>query len=185
MVKEAVILFQMSRHDIEYKLELPVEPLMALCDRRLLTQAVTNLVKNASEAVEAYQGQNGEAAEKGRVSIRLRAGDHRFVIGVIDNGCGLPKENRHRLVEPYVTTRQKGTGLGLAIVNRITEQHGGVLELDDAPADENYTHGAWIRMSIPVSHASGGRGADAEEVRPDGQEREGASASPANSEKRE
>ena len=180
MVKEAVILFQMSRHDIEYKLELPDGPLMALCDRRLLTQAVTNLVKNASEAVEAYQSQNGEAPEKGRVSIRLHAGDHRFVIGVIDNGCGLPKENRHRLVEPYVTTRQKGTGLGLAIVNRITEQHGGVLELDDAPAAEGYTHGAWIKMSIPVSLASGGWGADAEEAKPAGQERESASATPAN-----
>src|SRR5262249_21359998 len=132
VINEAVILFQMSRPEIEYKIESVEEPLIALCDRRLLTQAVTNLVKNASEAVDAYVNGNGQAAEKGRVVIRLRSSDQRFVIGVIDNGCGLPKENRHRLVEPYVTTRQKGTGLGLAIVQRITEQHGGVLELDDA-----------------------------------------------------
>ncbi len=179
MVREAVILFQMSRHDIDYKLELPGEPLMGLCDRRLLTQAVTNLVKNASEAVEGYQSANGNEPEKGRIVIRLRTSDHRFVISVIDNGCGLPKENRHRLVEPYVTTRQKGTGLGLAIVQRITEQHGGVLELEDAPAEEGYSHGAWIRMSIPISLAAGGPEAENEEPKPNGMERASASGAAA------
>jgi two-component system, NtrC family, nitrogen regulation sensor histidine kinase NtrY len=142
--------------------------LIALCDRRLLTQAVTNLVKNASEAVDAYQNSNGQGGGKGRVLVRLRPMDQRFVIDVIDNGCGLPKENRHRLVEPYMTTRQKGTGLGLAIVQRITEQHGGTLALDDAPAGEGYAHGAWIRMSIPISHgaeAAGAGGGDFEAER--------------------
>ncbi|MFZ1109085.1 MAG: PAS domain-containing sensor histidine kinase [Rhodomicrobium sp.] len=153
VVREAVILFQMSRHEIEYKIDMLKEPLIALCDRRLLTQAVTNLVKNASEAIDAYHQANPDA-EKGRVVIRLRALDHRFNIEVIDNGVGLPKTDRHRLVEPYVTTRQKGTGLGLAIVQRITEQHGGVLELADAPASDGYEHGAWISMSIPVSLSS-------------------------------
>jgi two-component system nitrogen regulation sensor histidine kinase NtrY len=171
VVREAVILFQMSRPEIEYKIESVDEPLIALCDRRLLTQAVTNLVKNASEGVDAYMNANGQAAEKGRIVIRLRSVDQRFVIDVIDNGCGLPKENRHRLVEPYVTTRQKGTGLGLAIVQRITEQHGGVLELDDAPASEGYSHGAWIRMSIPLLHAADGAEAEIEGVKPNGQER--------------
>jgi two-component system nitrogen regulation sensor histidine kinase NtrY len=175
VVREAVILFQMSRPEIEYKIEGLEEPLIALCDRRLLTQAVTNLVKNASEAVDAYMNGNGSGGEKGRIVIRLRSLDQRFVIGVIDNGCGLPKENRHRLVEPYVTTRQKGTGLGLAIVQRITEQHGGVLELDDAPPDEGYAHGAWIRMSIPVLHAADGVEAEIDGAKPNGQERLGAS----------
>ena len=151
IVREAVILFQMSRPEIEFKIDTLKEPLIALCDRRLLTQAVTNLVKNASEAVDAYQNANGGGEGKGRVVIRLRMVENRFVIDVIDNGCGLPKENRHRLIEPYVTTRQKGTGLGLAIVQRITEQHGGVLNLADAPASEGYAHGAWISMSVPVS----------------------------------
>lgn len=168
LVREAVILFQMSRPEIEYKIELPAGPLHALCDRRLLTQAVTNLVKNASEAVDAYQNSNGKEPQKGRIIIRLQTGDHRFVIGVIDNGCGLPKENRHRLVEPYVTTRQKGTGLGLAIVQRITEQHGGVLELEDAPSEEGYTHGAWIRMSIPISLAADGVEVETNELNPNG-----------------
>jgi two-component system, NtrC family, nitrogen regulation sensor histidine kinase NtrY len=153
VVREAVILFQMSRPEIEYKIDMLKEPLIALCDRRLLTQAVTNLVKNASEAIDAHHNAT-QGAEKGRVVIRLRALDNRFNIEVIDNGVGLPKTDRHRLVEPYVTTRQKGTGLGLAIVQRITEQHGGVLELADAPAADGYQHGAWISMSIPVSLSS-------------------------------
>ncbi len=171
MVREAVILFQMSRPEIEYKIEMPAEPLHALCDRRLLTQAVTNLVKNASEAVDAYQSSNGREPQKGRIVIRLDTSDHRFVIGVIDNGCGLPTENRHRLVEPYVTTRQKGTGLGLAIVQRITEQHGGVLELEDAPAEEGYSHGACIKMSISVSLPASGPEAENSELKPNGMER--------------
>jgi two-component system, NtrC family, nitrogen regulation sensor histidine kinase NtrY len=175
IVREAVILFQMSRPEIEYKIDMLTDPLLALCDRRLLTQAVTNLVKNASEAIDAHQTSNGEAGEKGRVLIRLRAMDQRFVIDVIDNGCGLPRENRHRLVEPYMTTRQKGTGLGLAIVQRITEQHGGVLELNDAPAPEGYVHGAWIRMSIPIAHGADGPKENWSEVKPNGKERDAAS----------
>lgn len=168
IVREAVILFQMSRPEIEFKIDVLGERLPALCDRRLLTQAVTNLVKNASEAVDAYQTSNGAGAEKGRVIIRLRPVDQRFIIDVIDNGVGLPKENRHRLVEPYVTTRQKGTGLGLAIVQRITEQHGGILELADAPESEGYTHGAWIRMSIPVSLGTEVSVSEKDELKPNG-----------------
>src|SRR5690606_33914332 len=138
IIREAVILFQMSRTDINFEIETPDSPVIALCDRRLLTQAVTNLVKNACEAIDSHhQAANGEAA-KGQVKARLRVQDGRMLIEVIDNGCGLPMENRHRLVEPYVTTRQKGTGLGLAIVQRITEQHGGNLELSDAPAEEGH-----------------------------------------------
>jgi two-component system nitrogen regulation sensor histidine kinase NtrY len=168
-VREAVILFQMSRPEIEFKIDTLKEPLIALCDRRLLTQAVTNLVKNASEAVDAYQNANGGGEGKGRVVIRLRVVENRFVIDVIDNGCGLPKENRHRLIEPYVTTRQKGTGLGLAIVQRITEQHGGVLNLADAPASEGYAHGAWISMSVPVSLSADRP--DKDETKPNGKSR--------------
>lgn len=175
VVREAVILFQMSRPEIEFTIDVLTEPLEALCDRRLLTQAVTNLVKNAGEAIDAYQNNNGGEQEKGRVVVRLRASEQRFVIDVIDNGCGLPKENRHRLVEPYVTTRQKGTGLGLAIVQRITEQHGGTLELSDAPRGEGYSHGAWVRMSLPISLGSDAalRG-DPDESKSKGKVRKGA-----------
>ena len=105
-------------------------PMPARFDRRLISQALTNIVKNATEAIAAVPPD-----ELGRGRIRVtatREGDD-IVIDVIDNGIGLPKENRNRLLEPYVTTREKGTGLGLAIVGRILEEHGGGIELLDAP----------------------------------------------------
>lgn len=154
ILRESVILFQMSRPEVEFVTDVPPEPLIALCDRRLLTQAVTNLVKNACEAIESYQQSVPDGdAERGRVAVRLRVSGQRLRIEVIDNGCGLPKENRNRLMEPYVTTRQKGTGLGLAIVQRITEQHGGSLELSDAPVEEGHHRGALVRLNLPLSAA--------------------------------
>ncbi len=84
-------------------------------------------------------------------------------ITVIDNGCGLPKENRERLVEPYMTTRAKGTGLGLAIVQRITEQHGGTLTLADAPKRNGKVEGASVRIDFPMGEQEG---TSAEEILP-------------------
>jgi two-component system nitrogen regulation sensor histidine kinase NtrY len=151
ITREAVILFQMSRPEVEFVIHVPDEPVVMLCDRRLLTQAITNLVKNGCEAIESYQQSVTDGSpEKGRVSVTLSAGEQRVLIEVTDNGCGLPKENRHRLVEPYVTTRQKGTGLGLAIVQRITEQHGGTLELSDASSSGGSARGASVRLSLPA-----------------------------------
>ncbi len=160
IVKEAVILFQMSNSDIEYRLDLPENPLMIECDRRLLTQAVTNFVKNAGEAIATARqsGQKGDDYQ-GRIVARVTAQAPRCSIEVIDNGCGLPVENRHRLTEPYVTTRQKGTGLGLAIVQRIAEQHDGGLELRDALSEDGTVTGAIVQMLIPI-----GRAVEAEEV---------------------
>jgi two-component system nitrogen regulation sensor histidine kinase NtrY len=169
VMREAVILFQMSHPEIKYVIDAPKEPAVAMCDRRLITQAVTNLVKNAGEAVTSAMQSGGRGpGYKGRITARLRALEGRFTIEVMDNGVGLPKENRHRLVEPYVTTRQKGTGLGLAIVQRITEQHGGFLELEDAPlengdssgaapdkgAGANGRPGALVRLTLPANRAS-------------------------------
>jgi two-component system, NtrC family, nitrogen regulation sensor histidine kinase NtrY len=121
-----------------------------LCDRRLLTQAVTNLVKNASEAIDAALETEPDRADRGHVIAKVRAKGDRVQIAVIDNGCGLPRENRQRLVEPYMTTRAKGTGLGLAIVQRITEQHGGTLQLADAPRRNAKVQGASVRMDLPI-----------------------------------
>jgi two-component system nitrogen regulation sensor histidine kinase NtrY len=150
IVREAVFLFQVSRPEIEFEVDLPDKPVMALSDRRLLAQAVTNLVKNASEAIDA--GIEGDATRSGsgRIVAKVRTrGDH-VQITVIDNGCGLPKENRERLVEPYMTTRAKGTGLGLAIVQRITEQHGGTLTLADGPKRNGRIEGASVRIDFPT-----------------------------------
>ncbi len=155
IVKEAVILFQMSNSDVRYEMDLPAKPLIVECDRRLLTQAVTNLVKNAGEAIAAA-AQSGKKGDDfaGLIRARVFLQGERCVLEVVDNGCGLPVENRHRLTEPYVTTRQKGTGLGLAIVHRIAEQHEGVLELEDARDEQGEVMGAVVRMVIPLTRAS-------------------------------
>ena len=74
------------------------------------------------------------------------------MIDVTDNGPGLPKENRERLLEPYVTTREKGTGLGLAIVAKIFEDHGGRIELHDAKENDGSGRGAWVRATFRIDH---------------------------------
>ncbi len=154
IVREAVFLFQVSHPEIEFKTEVPDTPVVTQCDRRMLSQAVTNLVKNASEAIIAFaDSQTDEAKFKGRIVARVSTKPGSYAIEVIDNGCGLPKKHRNRLVEPYMTTREKGTGLGLAIVQKITEQHGGTLKLEDASKHNGASSGACIRMSIPFAKA--------------------------------
>ncbi|MEQ1711140.1 MAG: PAS domain-containing sensor histidine kinase [Hyphomicrobium sp.] len=148
-IQEPVILFRESHPGIEFVLRLPETAVIGAFDRRLVTQAVTNLVKNAAEAVES--GAEGmEPDWQGQVETILRVLDDRYEIDVIDNGIGLPKQNRSRLLEPYVTTKgHKGTGLGLAIVQKITEQHGGTLTMEDAPAGPRRTRGALVRITLP------------------------------------
>jgi two-component system nitrogen regulation sensor histidine kinase NtrY len=141
--RQAVFLMRVGNADIDIDLELAQDPMPAQFDRRLISQALTNIIKNASEAIAAVP-----QAERGRGRIRViasREGDNIY-IDVIDNGIGLPKENRNRLLEPYVTTREKGTGLGLAIVGRILEEHGGGIELHDAEERFPGERGAWMRL---------------------------------------
>ena len=154
-VQEPVVLFREGHPDIQYELTLPEKPLVMSFDRRLITRAVTNLVKNASEAVEAAKEGDGQAKGwKGRVETIVTPQADRVTIEVIDNGIGLPKQNRNRLLEPYVTTKgHKGTGLGLAMVQKITEQHGGTLALEDAPQAPGRTRGALVRITLPLETA--------------------------------
>lgn len=150
-VQEPVLLFREGHPGLEYRLSLPDRPVIGSFDRRLVSQAVTNLVKNATEAVEQAGEGAGEPGAKGIVETRVSVTGDRATIEVIDNGPGFPKQNRMRLLEPYVTTKgHKGTGLGLAMVNKITEQHGGTLLLDDAPPAPGRTHGARVRMVLPL-----------------------------------
>jgi two-component system nitrogen regulation sensor histidine kinase NtrY len=154
IVREAVFLFHVSHPHVTLDTDLPAESVMSSCDRRLLSQAITNLVKNATEAIETKQNSSSDEEYKGAIMARLRTRGGRYTIEVIDNGAGLPKEGRNRLVEPYMTTRDKGTGLGLAIVQKITEQHGGTLQLRDAPKRNGYGGGACVRLDFPVTTAS-------------------------------
>jgi two-component system nitrogen regulation sensor histidine kinase NtrY len=120
------------------------DPMPARFDRRLISQALTNIVKNATEAVGAVP--STERSGQGHIHLSAFRDGGDIIIDVVDNGIGLPKESRSRLLEPYVTTREKGTGLGLAIVGRIAEEHGGGIELNDASAKVPGQRGAWIRF---------------------------------------
>lgn len=144
VVKEATILQRVSASDIKIDVSIPDHPVMLSIDRRLVTQAVTNLVKNAREAIEIRQRDDPQA--KGCITVDIEEELDCVAVNVTDNGVGLPTENRHRLTEPYMTTREKGTGLGLAIVKRIMEEHGGRLVLQDAPANGQEQRGAQARL---------------------------------------
>jgi two-component system nitrogen regulation sensor histidine kinase NtrY len=147
-VRQAVFLMRVGNSEIDIDAEIGEDPMPARFDRRLMSQALTNLIKNASEAITAVP-----PTELGKGSIRVfagREGDD-VVIDVVDNGIGLPKENRSRLLEPYVTTREKGTGLGLAIVGRIVEDHGGSIELRDAADKIPGQRGAWVRVRFAAA----------------------------------
>ena len=146
-VRQVVFLMQVAHPDIVFDVEFMEEPMPARFDRRLISQALTNIVKNATEAIAAVP-----SAELGKARIKIvagRIGDD-IAVDVIDNGIGLPKQNRNRLLEPYVTTREKGTGLDLAIVERILEEHGGRIELNDAPDVATGDRGAWVRLRFTI-----------------------------------
>jgi two-component system nitrogen regulation sensor histidine kinase NtrY len=131
--------------DVRFEAEGVDHPIGLVCDERLIAQALLNLVKNAAESVQARRARDGEPKD-GFVVLRLRDLEYGVQFEVIDNGLGFPEKDRHRLIEPYVTTRAKGTGLGLAIVARVVEDHGGLIELDDAPGS---SPGAVVRFVLP------------------------------------
>jgi len=146
IVREATVLQRVSSSDIDIELDVTGGEFVFPFDRRLITQAITNLVKNARESIEARLQQQPE--QRGHISVSAGIDNQQPFIRVSDNGIGLPRENRHRLAEPYMTTREKGTGLGLAIVNRIMEEHGGRLILEDAPASADVIQGASVTLQF-------------------------------------
>jgi two-component system nitrogen regulation sensor histidine kinase NtrY len=154
ILTDAVFLREIGSAEVEFQREFGDEPLEGSFDARMLAQAVGNIVKNAVEAIEAVPKE--ELGEGGKILIRsaFDRDQDRFIVDVIDNGRGLPNENRHRILEPYMTMREKGTGLGLAIVKKIIEEHGGQLELHDAPADFDRGRGAMIRIILPRADAA-------------------------------
>ncbi len=147
-VRQAVFLMRVGHPEIDIAAEIKDDPMRAQFDRRLISQALTNIIKNATEAIEAVPA--GELG-KGRIEVVAALDGEDIVIDVIDNGIGLPKVSRSRLLEPYVTTREKGTGLGLAIVGRVLEDHGGKIELHDAADIRPGQRGAWMRLRFAVS----------------------------------
>jgi two-component system nitrogen regulation sensor histidine kinase NtrY len=150
-VRQVVFLLRVGHPDIDFEVDLAAEAMPARFDRRLISQALTNIIKNATEAIGAVPpNELGADGAHGRIVVKAQRDGNDVVIDVIDNGIGLPKENRARLLEPYVTTREKGTGLGLAIVGRILEEHGGRLELRDASEKIAGARGAWMQLRFAV-----------------------------------
>ncbi len=142
LIREVVTLERSRTEDIAIDLALPDGDMMLRCDRRQVSRALTNILKNAAESIESrilqHKAEDGEG-EPGRISVTVTdgrgqdGGDESVAVIVEDNGIGLPEAGRERLTEPYVTTRSKGTGLGLAIVRKIMEDHQGDLRLEDRP----------------------------------------------------
>jgi two-component system nitrogen regulation sensor histidine kinase NtrY len=131
LCQQALFLQRSGNSDIRYQPGLPDHPVSLICDRRQVGQVLTNILKNAAEAIEGREAAPGETLPPGEISLSLADDGAVVRIVVQDNGKGLPREGRERLTEPYMTTRSKGTGLGLAIVKKIMEDHGGQLVLDD------------------------------------------------------
>lgn len=145
---ETLALQKVAHPDITFETDFPDQPVRVRCDRRQVGQALTNLLKNAAEAIGGRTlPANGGTLPQGRIDISIRRRESKVIIEIVDNGCGLPVEGRERLVEPYVTTRAKGTGLGLAIVKKIMEDHGGKLMLVDRDGD-----GAQIGVTLLAEH---------------------------------
>ena len=147
-VKQVLFLMRVGHPDITFVDQLPEGPIIAHFDRRLLTQALTNVVKNATEGIVAVPA---EKRKPGIVTVSLHVDDGTVILDVADNGKGFPKESRQRLLEPYMTTRAEGTGLGLPIVAKILEDHGGGLELLDNIEASEAGGGARVKLFWPVN----------------------------------
>ncbi|WP_158963761.1 sensor histidine kinase NtrY-like [Chachezhania sediminis] len=155
LVEAAVLLQQHGQPGVEISADLPGGSIVADVDATMLSQALTNLIKNAGEAIETLKQKGAPEGHVPRIRVTLRRIDDGHFgsaeITIADNGVGLP-EDRARLFEPYVTTRDAGTGLGLPIVKKIIEEHGGTLTLEDAPPlqDDQPHRGAMAVIRLPL-----------------------------------
>ncbi len=158
LVRDAVTLQDAAQIDVAIEARLPDLPVYADVDATMIGQALTNLIKNAGEAIESLREKGAPESHEGRIRVELDILDGQARIRISDNGIGLP-EDRARLFEPYVTTREKGTGLGLPIVKKIIEEHDGTLTLADAePLDGSGQVGARAEIIMPLALAGGQTG---------------------------
>ncbi len=152
VAREALVLPRTAHAEIAWTTDIPDRGPIAPCDRRLLGQALTNLLQNATDAV-AMRAPKARAAAAGgdewvgRIGVDVLVARDEVSIRVTDNGVGLPEQDRDRLTEPYVTHKPKGTGLGLAIVKKIMEDHGGKVTLEDRPDGP----GAIVTLTLPLN----------------------------------
>ena len=144
LMQQAVFLQRVANSAVSFSIQSPQAPVHVECDGRLISQALTNVLKNAVEAIGAREAAGDDAP--GAIAANLEVNGEHLTFRITDNGIGLPREHRHRLTEPYVTTRAKGTGLGLAIVRKIMEDHGGEIRLADLGEDA----GAEVQLILPL-----------------------------------
>ena len=156
LARQALFLQEVARPDIDFGFTARGEVPAVACDRHQFGQAMTNVLKNAVEAIDA-RAKNGEADYSGAIAMAMERDGDSILVTIADNGIGLPQD-RERIVEPYVTTREKGTGLGLAIVNKIVEEHGG--EMTFASVESG---GASITLRFACDPLAGKRSAEAAE----------------------
>ena len=152
LARQALFLQEVAHPEIDYdfigETNAPLE-----CDRHQFGQAMTNLLKNAAEAVDARK-RSAEPDYRGRIIVALGGDERKLTIAVTDNGIGLPTE-RDRILEPYMTTREKGTGLGLAIVNKIVEEHGGEMAFASAPGGGTVVSMSFARDPLRAEDGQG------------------------------
>ena len=149
LVGSIIALQQAGQPTVSLHFSEPKIPIIISIDATLINQAITNILKNAGEAIETRKLKDPSSSEEGIINVRIIEADDSVVLEISDNGIGLPQD-RSRLFEPYVTTRDKGTGLGLAIVKKIVEEHGGVLKLEDSkPIKDSKLVGALISIELP------------------------------------
>ena len=145
LLQQALFLQRVANPQITFSTAAPKDPVHFEGDGRLISQALTNVLKNAGEGIAARIAKGDD--EPGRIAIALVPNGASFAFRITDNGIGLPPEHKHRLTEPYVTTRAKGTGLGLAIVRKIMEDHGGDITLADVDGE----NGAEVTLTFPLA----------------------------------
>ena len=164
ILRDSVLLQEAGQPNVRFVTEIPDAALPMELDATMISQALTNLVKNGGEAIETFIEKNKSVQIVPEIRVHLSADTDAVVIRISDNGIGLPPD-RARLFEPYVTTREKGTGLGLPIVKKIIEEHGGTLALLDAEIFEGNTHaGAMAEIILPRAKGrNAGRKAEGEQ----------------------
>ena len=156
ILNDAVLLQEVAMPQIALITEISAENIWIDVDQAMMSQALMNLIKNASEAIDTYIEKFGNASYEPEIFITLNSQDNLVILQIMDNGIGLPPDRGH-LFEPYVTTREKGTGLGLSIVKKIIEEHGGTLNLQDAPifastrAMGQIHFGAMVEIRLPLA----------------------------------
>jgi two-component system nitrogen regulation sensor histidine kinase NtrY len=148
VLRQVMFLAQVANPDVDINLTAPDPAPIVKCDAPQIAQALTNVLKNACESIAGRKALDERALPKGRIDIKLTEEPDRLLIDIRDNGQGLPEALRHRLTEPYVTTRTKGTGLGLAMARKAFEDHGGSFEIDNANGSDPGAPGAIVRVSL-------------------------------------